>query len=718
MRSITFPQLVSFASVRLHRAGLWYCFRLLPSLVAAGLFILLLSASPARSSAPDFGELSSGQMILSPAGGGSSPALLHDSHIDLRVSGMVAVVTLTQSFENTTGQWAEGIYAFPLPEEAAVRSLTMQVGERLIVGRIREREQALAEFEAARKAGKKASLVEQQRPNLFTNRVANLAPDERIAVTLEYVQPVSYRDGVFSLRLPTTITARYMPGAALADDEASLVSDPTIGWARATTEVPDAPRISPFQHPVQGSDNQPLNPLSLAAEIDMGMPLAELHSHYHTISVKREGAVYKIALAGSQVEMNRDLVLQWAPVAGSEPQAAFFAEQVGDAHYGLLMLVPPVASPVSIPRELVFVVDTSGSMGGVSIEQARASVSRALRQLRPDDYFNVIEFNSHHRSLFAAPVPATRHNVGRASEFVRLLNASGGTEMLPALRQALSGQEELHAGRLRQVVFITDGAVGNEVALFEEIAASLGHARLFTVGIGSAPNGWFMRKAADFGRGTHTVIGDLSEVAPRMDALFEALAAPVATDIRANWPAAADSWPERVPDLYRGEPLLLAVAFPNGAPAGEVTVVGTLGGQRWERQISIDASDGADHPGIATLWARRKITALLDDKVLGRSEDAVRADVLEVALAHQLLSPYTSFVAIEEVVSRPPEAGMAAHQVPNTPPRGQSPQHYAWPATATDAPLKIYLGSLCLFIALLIRVLRQPEVDRVQTVAV
>ena len=381
------------------------------------------------------------------------------------------------------------------------------------------------------------------------------------------------------------------------------------------------------------------------------------------------------------------------------------------------MLLPPVAAPMAVPRELVFVIDTSGSMGGVSIEQARASVSRALRQLGPDDYFNIIEFNTGHRKLFASSLPATRHNVGRAREFVRQLSASGGTEMLPALREALSGQEELHAGRLRQVVFVTDGAVGNEVALFEEIAGHLGHARLFTVGIGSAPNGWFMRKAADFGRGTHTVIGDLSEVGPRMDALFEALAAPVATDIAVDWPTAADSWPERVPDLYRGEPLLLAVKFRGGAPAGTVKVTGRLGGQQWSRQITVDATAIRDHPGVAALWARRRITALLDEKVLGRSEKAVRQDVLAVALPHQLLSPYTSFVAVEEVVSRPAGVGMDSRAVPNSPPRGQTPQQYAWPATATDAPLKIYFGSLCLFLALLIRVLRQPEVDGVQTAA-
>jgi len=714
---ILFPLLLNFAFARLRKIALWYCFRLLPAVVSAALFVLLLSASPARSSPPDFGELAGGQILLAIRGSEYTPAVLHESHIDVDVSGMVAVTTVRQVFENTSDRWTEGIYAFPLPEEAAVRSLEMRVGDRRIVGRIREREQARKDFQAARKAGKKASLVEQQRPNLFTNRLANLAPDERITVVLEYVQPVGYRDGLFSLRLPTTITARYMPGAAPADSDGSMAPDPISGWAKPTAEVADADLISPFQHSAPGSDSKPLNPLTLTASIDMGMTLAELDAPYHTIVVQRSGSRYRVELAGGQAEMDRDVLLQWTPVAGSEPQAAFFGEKVGGHHYGLLMLLPPRAALMTVPRELVFVIDTSGSMGGVSIEQARASVSRALRQLGPDDHFNIIEFNTHHRKLFASSLPATRHNVARASEFVRQLSASGGTEMLPALRDALSGQEELHAGRLRQVVFITDGAVGNEVALFEEIVGHLGHVRLFTVGIGSAPNGWFMRKAADFGRGTHTLIGDLTEVGPRMDTLFEALAAPVATDISVDWPAGADSWPEHVPDLYRGEPLLLAVKFPGGAPAGDVTVTGLLGGQRWSRQITVDAEALKDHPGVATLWARRQITALLDQKVLGRSEESVREDVLAVALSHKLLSPYTSFVAIEEVISRLPGEGMDTLAVPNSPPRGQTPQQYAWPATATDAPLKIYLGSICLFLALIVRVLRQPEVDGVQTVA-
>ena len=423
--------------------------------------------------------------------------------------------------------------------------------------------------------------------------------------------------------------------------------------------------------------------------------------------------------------MDRDFVLTWQPVSGSTPTAALFTEQVGGEYYGLLMVVPPAADRAvkPIPREIIFVVDTSGSMGGVSIEQARASVSRALQQLHPEDHFNIIEFNTRHRALYRQPMPATRHHVQRAQEFVRMLSASGGTEMLPALQAALDVAGEADGYReqsmLRQVIVFTDGAVGNEHALFEDIASRLGSSRLFTIGIGSAPNSWFMRKAALFGRGTHTHIGDINETEEKMAALFEQLAHPAAINLSLEWPSAVDMWPERVPDLYLGQPLAVAVNFGAVPPQGEVKVSGEINGRVWQKRLAM--SSGADpasevrHPGVASVWARRKISGLLDQKVAGRDTDAVRSDVLSVALQHQLLSPYTSFVAVEEVISRTPGAGLDSQPVANTRPRGQTPQGYAYPRTATTGPAKAWFGVLALFLAMMLRVMRQVETDHVPT---
>ncbi|MFV0279012.1 MAG: VIT domain-containing protein, partial [Parahaliea sp.] len=371
--------------------GLWLCFRGLPALLLAVFAALLLGAGPARAQVPE--EHGAGQLQwLGDVGAGEyRSAVTQASHLRIRVAGMLAVVELEQRFHNDSGDWREGIYSFPLPEGAAVRRLEMQVGERLIVGEIREREEAKELYREAAAAGKKASLVEQQRPNLFTNRIANIGPGEEVTVRLEYVQPATYSDGLFALRIPTTMTPRYMPGAPLRwaanDVEAETrtgttqATDDYLGWAFATDQVPDADAISPRLYPRPGSDSAPLNPLSVDIDLDAGLPLAVVETLYHEVSLSRDGQRYHLTLTGGVAEMDRDFVLQWRPVTGSLPQAAFFTEQVGGEYYGLLMVLPPVLATEDalLPRELVFVVDTSGSMGGVSIEQARQSLALALR---------------------------------------------------------------------------------------------------------------------------------------------------------------------------------------------------------------------------------------------------------------------------------------------------------------------------------------------------
>ncbi|MEH6637077.1 MAG: marine proteobacterial sortase target protein [Halioglobus sp.] len=727
---------------RLGGIPLWLAFRCLPSIVVGALFLLLLGTVPARatmdasgsnaSGALDLNALESGHMVLHDQVAGTYiPAIIHASKVHFDISGMIATVSVQQSFRNHTDQWLEGVYAFPLPDTAAVRYLEMRVGERRIVGKIREKSVAKKIYREARKAGKKASLVEQQRDNLFSNRIANIGPGEEITVHMEYVQQVSFAADKFSLRFPTTITPRYMPGSTRAqngkpDDVETLAVNPYLGWALPTDQVPDADAVSPLLFPAQGSDQSPLNPIEITARLDMGMPLAEVESPYHDIALARRAGVYTISLVTGVAEMDRDFVLNWQPVSGGVPSAALFTEQVAGEYFGLLMVVPPTASRAApvMPREIIFVVDTSGSMGGVSIEQARASVARALQQLRPEDHFNIIEFNSVHHALYRAPMPATRHHVQQAQEFVRMLNASGGTEMLPALQAALDSSAQADAYReqalLRQVIFITDGAVGNEVALFEEISARLGDSRLFTVGIGAAPNSWFMRKAAQVGRGTHTHIGDLNEVGQKMAALFEQLAHPAAVNLDIHWPVSVESWPERVPDLYQGQPLLVAVKFATTAALGDVVVSGEINGQVWSKRLEMAVSAATatetQHKGVASLWARQKIAGLLDQKLMGRDEAAVREELVPVALQHQLLSPYTSFVAVEEVISRPVLQGVIGKSIPNTRPRGQSSQGYAYPRTATTGPAKAWFGVLLLFLAMMLRVLRQTEVDHVPVV--
>ncbi len=689
-------------------------------IVLATLLLLMLSAvigwRAAHADALD--EIGGGELLLRAADGGDfHPAVLLDSQVHFEVTGLVNRVTLTQSFRNDGNDWQEALYAFPLPEQAAVRRLRIRIGERLIKGEIRERAVARQIYQQARNEGRKAGLVEQQRPNLFTTAVANIGPGEQIDVELEYIDAIRYEAGQFSLRFPMTITARYIPGKPLSADEAdqSIELFSHNGWALPTDRVPDADRITPFQHPQAGNAETPVNPIAITATLDASLPLVRIDSPYHRVASQSRGNQIHIELSDGPVSMDRDFVLQWQVRSGSEPLAALALEQVDGQHYAQLMLMPPqpVAATTGTARELLFIVDTSGSMGGTSIEQARAALLAALQRLQPHDRFNIIEFNDKARALYEQPQIADAAHVAHASHFVAALRANGGTEMLSALQLALS--QPAHPGHLRQVVFITDGAIGNESELFDAIRAQLGTARLFTVGIGSAPNSYFMRKAAELGRGSATHIGNVSEVQQRIATLLGKLEAPLVTDLKVEWPdAATEMFPQQLPDLYRGEPLQISAKLPS--LHGRVLVRGSVGGQPWQRSIGLDQV-APDQSGVASLWARRKIEQLLDNKRHGDSNDAnsdIRDAVLAVALPHHLLSPYTSFVAVEHEISRPADTDIARSNVANARPAGQSPQTFAqmpgntsvgYPATATDGRETLLLALLLLLIGFALRYL-------------
>lgn len=684
----------------------------------ATLLLLMLSAVIGwrAAHADTLDEIGGGELLLRATDDSAfHPAVLLDSKVHFEVTGLVNRVTLTQSFRNDGNDWQEALYAFPLPEQAAVRSLRIRIGERLIEGEICERAVAKQIYQQARSEGRKAGLVQQQRPNLFTTAVANIGPGEQVDVELEYIDAVRYEAGQFSLRFPMTITARYIPGkpllAAEADQSIELFSH--NGWATPTDRVPDADHITPFQHAQPAGNETTLNPIAITAELDASLPLVRIDSPYHRIASKSRGNQIHVELVDGSVAMDRDFVLQWQVRSGSEPLAALALEQVDDQHYAQLMLMPPqpVAATTGTARELLFIIDTSGSMGGTSIEQARAALLTALQRLQSHDRFNVIEFNDTAHALFEQSEIADAAHIAHASRFVAALDANGGTEMLSALQLALS--QPAHPGHLRQVVFITDGAIGNESELFDAIRAQLGNARLFTVGIGSAPNSYFMRKAAEFGRGSATHIGNVNEVQQRIATLLGKLEAPLVTDLKVEWPdASTEMFPQQMPDLYRGEPLQISAKLP--ALHGRVLVRGTVGGQPWQRSIGLDQV-APDNSGVASLWARRKIEQLLDEKRHTDSEDAksdIRDAVLAVALPHHLLSPYTSFVAVEHEISRPADTELTRSNVANARPAGQSPQTFAqtpgntsvgYPATATDGPETLVLALLLLLMGWMLR---------------
>jgi Ca-activated chloride channel family protein len=442
-----------------------------------------------------------------------------------RVAGVVARATVRQRFQNATDGWVEGVYVFPLPENAAVDHLLMKVGEREIEGQIREREQAKAEYQQAKSEGRKASLVEQERPNLFTTSVANLGPGETLVVEIEFQQTLAFDEGEVRLRFPLVVGPRYIPGQGTDAKPFGL------GWALDTDLVPDASRVTP---PLVRAGEPLRNPVSIEVELDPGFPLQSLVSRYHAIvSQPMVDGRYHVKLKDELVPADRDFELAWTPKPGAMPRGTLFREERGGATYALLTLFPPVGPEVEatrLPREIVYVIDTSGSMEGLSIQQARKALALAVERLGPEDRFNVIQFNSFTQPLWNDTRPATPENRNTARRWVERLAAQGGTEMAGALEAALVGSDDPRL--VRQVVFLTDGSVGNEAQLFGIIKERLGDTRLFTVGIGSAPNSHFMTKAAEFGHGTFTYIGDLREVEEKMTGLFQRSRAPCSPESR------------------------------------------------------------------------------------------------------------------------------------------------------------------------------------------
>lgn len=606
------------------------------------------------------------------------PAPVLETDVAIHVAGLVARTTVSQRFCNPTRLWVEGIYAFPLPENAAVDTLNLIVGERVIEGQIKEREEAQQIYEQAKAEGRKASLLEQQRPNLFTTSLANLGPGEIAEVRIEYQQELHWADGRFSLRFPMVDTPRYTP-----ESRESPTAD---GGAPPAPPVPDSPRSA-----------DKINPVHLTVDLESGFPLAKLASASHAIRSREiERAHYKVELAAGAVAADRDFVLEWTPAAGAAPQGTLLTQEVGGETYALLMVMPPraaVGKRFDLPRETIFIIDTSGSMGGASIREAKAALDLALTRLDPQDSFNVIEFNSYTRALFPASRPVTADNVDTAREWVAALESTGGTEMMGALRVAL-GDQTGAAGVVRQVIFMTDGAVGNEDELFAYIRTHLGDSRLFTVGIGSAPNSYFMTKAAEFGRGTFTYIGTPEEVAGKMGSLFAKLERPALTDVEVAWSdPGAEIYPQRIPDLYMGEPIV-AVARLLSAFPGEVTLAGSATGAPWK--VSVKSLPTAERSGLDKLWARRKIGELDNQLALGGDAARIRPAIVELGLAHHLVTQFTSLVAVDTTPAAPQGTQPKTALLPVNMPDGweEDGEVGTLPQGGTSARLDVMVGSI------------------------
>lgn len=700
------------------------------------------SATTEQASLLQPGDARSGTLLLK-EDGATTEAIRLGIDIDITVSGPTLRTRVTQVFRNPTKEWVEATYVYPLATNGAVDTLKMVVGDRVIVGDIKERQQARVIYEQARSAGQKAALTEQERPNIFTNSVANIGPGETVLVQIEYQEPVHQSGNEYSLRVPLVVAPRYNPAPIVQSVD---FRNDGSGWGAATSDpVPDRERISPTV--LDPARNAPANPTSITVRLKAGFALGEVKSHHHNVKIESpDNATRIVTLADGAVPADRDFELTWKPAAQKAPSVGLFREHVGDADYLLAFVTPPSAEQATqkpLPREVVFVIDNSGSMGGTSIVQAKASLLYALGRLQPADRFNVIRFDDTMDVLFPASVPADAAHVGEATSFVSALQARGGTEMVPAMRAALTDKIG-DTGMVRQVVFLTDGAIGNEQQLFETITAMRGRSRVFMVGIGSAPNTYLMTRASELGRGAFTHIGSVEQVEERMRGLFAKLENPAVTGLSAKFSeATADVTPAIIPDVYRDEPLVLAARLDK--LAGSLEIKGRVGDRPWS--VTLPLQNAAEGKGLSKLWARRKI----GDAEVARTmremtpEEADKA-ILALALDHQIVTRLTSLVAVDKTPSRPEGEPLKLSELPINLPAGwdfekifgerpqqvptqlrerhadarnqpaerrptpAAPDAIRLPKTATSAELKMIGGLILIVLALILFVFnrRQP----------
>lgn len=632
--------------------------------------------------------------------------LMESSEFEVNITGNIARTRVTQTFRNNSDIWQHGVYVFPLAQDAAVDAMLMVIGDRKIEGTIQKKEEAEKAFVKAKKVGKSASLVNQLRPNMFVNKVANIAPDSTIMVTIEYQQVLGLHNEHYELRIPTSITPRYVPH--------SQVGQSAHLHTELKGELPQAAMAK----------------LAINVDINMGMPLSNIYSEHHHIS-QSQGAEhrYQVTLDPKAV-LPEEFVLRWQLAETDTPTATHLTQNINGYQYGLIQLIAPKQIKQSPKRELTFILDTSGSMVGKAIEQAKQALITGVQSLSEMDTFNVIEFNSRAQNLWPSAQVASPSRKSQAIEFISQLQASGGTEIADALGLAFSLHQRNEQVRLHQMIFITDGSVSNEAELLQLISHKLGDSRLFTVGIGSAPNTYFMTEAAIAGKGTFTFIGDISHVEQKMTNLLDKIQRPALTNIQLmsngqHLNETVEMYPSVIPDLYAGEPITLmyrrlsdmANALPLSIQASwyEINQRHNPVPMIWHHTLPENKIQA--NAGISKQWAYQKIRQLtrLLHTSSAQGEDYLALQqhtetaVTDTALEHQLVSKYTSLIAIDEQVTRPTEAFLAhlaeaknAHTMGN---KKWTSTQMQLPQTGTGSWLLIIVGIFLIASALIFRLI-------------
>ncbi|MBI5486566.1 MAG: VWA domain-containing protein [Deltaproteobacteria bacterium] len=577
---------------------------------------------------------------------------LKHTEVTAEVSGFLARTVVEQQYTNPFQQVIEAVYVFPLPAMSAVNDFVMEVRDRKIVGLVRPRAEAERIYAEARARGQTASLLTQERPNIFTQSVANLEPGGEVRIRITYFESLLYEEGHYEYVFPMVVGPRYIPGSPQAAAETGGAASPAGGGGTspATDLVDDADRITP---PVLRPDQRSGHDIGITVKLDAGLPIRDLVTPTHCVQIDEYDVSRRVvSLSDRDTIPNRDFVLRWS-VDGETLQLGMLTHRTEAGGFLALMAQPPAeASDAQVmPREITFLLDVSGSMQGAPLDLSTGVVRRSLDALRPDDLFNIFFFASGNGQLWQTPRPNTVANVSEAKAFLAQLEGGGGTEMLDGIRRALHGEHDRR--RLQMFVFFTDGFIGNDDSVLEAIRDERGEARFFAFGIGSSVNRYLIDGIAQFGKGaSHVVLPREGQNEERAAGrLFDLIDSPVLVDVSIDWNGlpVEDVFPREIGDLFAGQTIAVVARYSREA-RGTAYVKGRVGDRTVQFPIEVDLpADDSGNEALAPLWARWKIAELSGT----RSETAADAENLErqitdVALEFRLMSPYTAFVAVDE----------------------------------------------------------------------
>ena len=603
----------------------------LPTMAVASSLGLNDADSPQMPTIPTCGTLA---CIPAGAAGPAEyvPVPLDHTQVDADISGFISRVQFTQKFTNPYNEKIEAIYTFPLPQDSAVSDFVMKIGDRTIRGIIREREEARRIYNEARARGHVASLLQQERPNIFTQKVANIEPGKSIDIDITYFGALPYRNGGFEFVFPMVVGPRYNPAGS---------SDPILAVPRGGNSSRTEGTAISYLAPNERSGHD----IDISLTLDAGVSIESIASPTHAVAIDRASPLTAtVKLSPLDTIPNRDFVLRW-DVAGDDLKTAMLTHTDERGEYFTLMLVPPaeLSDLDRAPMEMVFVLDCSGSMGGEPLTLAKQAVKRALRSMQPGDTFQIIRFAQNAAQMSPQPLAATAENVATGIRYLDELAAGGGTNMIHGIRSALAfNHDDTH---VRSVVFMTDGYIGNEADILGEIGRNLGDARIFSFGIGSSPNRYLLQRMADMGNGVASFIGQDDSAVDAMDEYFELVSHPALHDVSIEVAGGmSDVYPVNIPDVFVGRPVFVSGRLSEEFD-GEVAITGLSGGESLE--LDCQWSGPGVRPGIAQIWARAIIKDLSDRMTWSTDEGQLAKRIEEIALTYHLASAFTSFVAVD-----------------------------------------------------------------------